>query len=121
MLTGTAKDELEKEDTYGIWSEDTVELYKLSDAEDDAGFKDFFTAFENFRELQNSDVSPVSCFPNGSCFSCRIQFKLLNKNRETIQPLPDQSHRTESAHTRLRCASLTTMLHLRPGAMTVSG
>lgn len=46
-----------KEDTVGVWSSDTKYLYKLSDADTDAGFKSFFTAYDSFESIRESDVS----------------------------------------------------------------
>ena len=48
-LTAT---DLKEEDNVGLFSSDTEELLKISNPETDHGFKNFFTAYGNSREIR---------------------------------------------------------------------
>eukprot|EP00967_Tisochrysis_lutea_P124955 scaffold209545_cov17-Tisochrysis_lutea.AAC.1 len=48
---------LKNEGFVGLWSTDTSKLYKISKPATDDGFKSFFTAYNGFQNLRNSDVS----------------------------------------------------------------
>lgn len=40
----------------GLWSRGTVALSRLPSPETDEGFKDFFSAYDNFKSIRDSDV-----------------------------------------------------------------
>ncbi len=62
MQSTISDNSLTDEETVGLWSSDAERLYKLEDAATDAGFKEFFESYDNFRAIRNSDVGvPCSC------------------------------------------------------------
>uniref|UniRef100_A0A7S3QTH3 Transferrin-like domain-containing protein n=1 Tax=Dunaliella tertiolecta TaxID=3047 RepID=A0A7S3QTH3_DUNTE len=56
-----ANSALKNEDTVGLWSDDTNKLYKIAEPATDDGFKSFFTAYDSFREIRNSDSGLRVC------------------------------------------------------------
>jgi len=52
---------LKNEGFVGLWSTDTSKLYKISKPATDDGFKSFFTAYNGFQNLRNSDSSLRVC------------------------------------------------------------
>jgi len=55
--TNSVPTRLTEEGDVGLFSSDTVRLHRLNNAETDAGFRSFFSAYNNFREIRNTDVS----------------------------------------------------------------
>ncbi|KAF5830738.1 hypothetical protein DUNSADRAFT_14099 [Dunaliella salina] len=52
---------LKNEDEAGLWGSDTSKLYKISEPATDDGFKSFFTAYDGFQEIRNSDSGLRVC------------------------------------------------------------
>lgn len=60
MTTGTEDlpGGVTNEDEVGFWSKDTESLIEIEDPQD---FRSFFTAYENFKSIRDSDVSLHGC------------------------------------------------------------
>jgi len=56
------RDTLLDESSVGFWSKETKQLKKLTATDD--GFRDFFSALDNFKEIQESEVSPQQLLGN---------------------------------------------------------
>eukprot|EP00983_Pelagomonas_calceolata_P055532 1144195-Pelagomonas_calceolata.AAC.1 len=69
-ITNTEAGDVKDEDTVGLWSSDTSFLNRLEDPTSDEAFKtNFFTAFNQFEEIRNTDKLIV-CISKGTTGAC---------------------------------------------------
>lgn len=58
-VAGVSSSMITNEASVGLWGSDTRQLRKIANPATTQGFKDFFTAYDQFREIRNSEVGDM--------------------------------------------------------------